>query len=116
MTEIRKLGCRVKQVTIEHDISDEKLAEILGTSVINVKKLYFGNYMISTKQAQSLCEFTGMGIKELLDTSHIDETTYCRCLVDCDVNNTDFVDAILDIMSEYIRVREAVEFRKVDRK
>ena len=112
MNEIRKLASKISNLAKSNSIDDVEMSKVLNTSKENVYKLYIGEYILSSEQANRLANYLGIKIKDLLNTESITEENYCRYFIGKDNIKSDHLDEILDIISEYTYIKNALGYFK----
>ena len=61
-----KIGRRVRDARIRKGISQEKLAELAGTSLTSISRLETGKIMVSLEKLTVLADVLDVGLEELL--------------------------------------------------
>lgn len=64
---LKKIGIKIKHLRIEHDLSQEKLAEKVDMSREHISCLECGKYSIHVSNLYKIADFFGVDIKYFFD-------------------------------------------------
>ena len=64
---LKKLGLKIKHLRIDHDLSQEKLAEKVDMSREHISCVECGKYSIHVSNLYKIADFFGVDIKEFFD-------------------------------------------------
>lgn len=87
----RKIGINILKLMQENNVSREELADRLNYSYRDICKILDGRLILSPKEIEAFANFFGKSKQEL---SYLD--------------NIIFDDKILDIIDDYVNLREAL--------
>lgn len=108
MQSARMLGNYVHQLANSKEISIDRLSEVLGFTKQQVLSFFKGCTFASFSQITSLAKELGVSVDSLLAG---DNESYNASVVHCmnKFSNPDNREFILDIIDDYIDVKDAVE-------
>lgn len=107
MRGARMTGNFIMSLAENNNVSSEELSERLSCSVQQVEDLYAGRYILPFWKMESLSELFGVSVSQLLDG---DPDGYNANAVHCmkDFSDSDNREKILDIIDDYLDIREAL--------
>ena len=107
MTNVRrKLGVNIRTCMLEADISLDNFARHLEYSVKDVWNIIEGKVIIPPVELEKIASFLGTTKSELINReseSLIPDLQYMK-----EFSDSDNLDRILDLMDEYVELREVV--------
>lgn len=107
MTNVgRKLGVNIRTCMLEANISLDNFAEHLGYSIKDVWNVIEGKVIIPPTELEKIASFLGTTKNELINResdSLVSDLQYMK-----EFNNPDNLNRILDLMDEYVELREIV--------
>lgn len=107
MTNVgRKLGVNIRTCMLEANISLDNFAEHLGYSIKDVWNVIEGKVIIPPAELEKIATFLGTTKNELLNResdSLVPDLQYMK-----EFSNPDNLNRILDLMDEYVELREIV--------
>lgn len=102
----RQLGANIRTCMLEANISLDNLAEHLGYSIKDVWNVIEGKVIIPPVELEKIASFLNTTKSELLNResdSLIPDLQYMK-----EFSNPDNLDIILDLMDEYVELKEVV--------
>lgn len=102
----RKLGVNISTCMLEADISPDSFARHLGYSIKDVWNVIEGKVIVPPTELEKIACFLGTTKSELINRetdSLLPDLQYMK-----EFNNPDNLDRILDLMDEYVELREGV--------
>ena len=102
----RKLGVNIRTCMLEANISLDSFAKHLGYSIKDVWNVIEGKVIIPPVELERIARFLGTTKNELLNResdSLIPDLQYMK-----EFSNPDNLDRILDLMDEYVELREVM--------
>ena len=102
----RKLGVNISTRMLEANISPDNFAENLGYSIKDVWNVIEGKVVIPPIELEKIANLLGTTKSELIDResdSLIPDLQYMK-----EFSNPDNLDRILDLMDEYVELREGI--------
>lgn len=102
----RKLGVNIRTCMLEANISLDNFAEHLGYSIKDVWNVIEGKVIIPPIELEKIASFLGTTKSELINResdSLVSDLQYMK-----EFNNPDNLNRILDLMDEYVELREIV--------
>lgn len=102
----RKLGVNILTLMLNTGISREDLAKILDYSYRDMCRILEGKLMLPPVEIGKIAEFFEKTKKELLHYEAdkiVPELQYMK-----EFSNTDHLDMILDLLNDYIELKEAM--------
>ena len=102
----RKLGVNIRTCMLEADISLDNFAKHLGYSIKDVWNIIEGKVVIPPVELEKIASFLGTTKSELINResdSLVPDLQYMK-----EFGNPDNLDRILDLMDEYVELREMV--------
>ena len=107
MTNIgRRLGVNIRTCMLEAKISLDNFAEHLGYSIKDVWNVIEGKVIIPPVELEKIARFLGTTKSELINResdSLVPDLQYMK-----EFSNPDNLNRILDLMDEYVELREMV--------
>ena len=107
MTNVgRKLGVNIRTCMLEANISLDNFAEHLGYSIKDVWNIIEGTVIIPPVVLEKIASFLGTTKSELINResdSLVPDLQYMK-----EFSNLDNLNRILDLMDEYVELRERV--------
>lgn len=102
----RKLGANIRTCMLEANISLDNFAEHLGYTIKDVWNVIEGKVIIPPVELEKIASFLNTTKSELLNResdSLIPDLQYMK-----EFSNPDNLDIILDLMDEYVEIKEVV--------
>ena len=102
----RKLGFNIRAFMIEAGISDKELAESLHYSVKEVWNVIEGKIVVPPVELDKISRLLGKTKDQLINDktySSVPDLQYMK-----EFSNLDNLDKILDLMDEYVELKEAM--------
>lgn len=102
----RRLGVNIRTCMLEANISPECFAEFLKYSIKDVWNIIEGKIVIPPVELDKIASFLGTTKVELMNResdSLVPDLQYMK-----EFRNPDNLDRILDLMDEYVEVREVI--------
>ena len=103
---IRKIGINIRMCMQEANISYESFAKHFGYSVKDVWNVMEGKVIIPPVELEKIADFLNTTKSELINKesdSLIPDLQYMK-----EFSNPDNLDKILDLMDEYVEIKEVV--------
>jgi len=108
MRNARRLGSYLKELTLNNDISDQELAEVLHCDRIKVQQIFKGRVLLSYPQLESLSAALKVSMDDLLKG---DPQYYERTVVHCmnPFSDGENREKILDYIDDYLDIKNALQ-------
>lgn len=107
MDEMRMLGRNIQIDIAKQGISEEQLAESLGYTSREMKRIYEGKHMLLQNDIKAIAKALGEDVEDLMEKRGNEE--YAAAF-DCmgHFSSEENEDFILDLMDIYVEVKEKV--------
>ena len=107
MQSSRMTGRYIMTLAEKNNVSKKELSEKLSCDISQVEDLFAGRFILPFWKLESLSDLFGVSVSQILDG---DPDEYNANVVHCmnDFNNPDNREKILNIIDDYLDIKEAL--------
>lgn len=107
MEDIRSLGNKIRQIAIEHNISEKNLADCLKLTISDMNMGLAGRKYFSYPQLEKIAECFDVPVEILFNSKNEEKYAYSIDFMNKFTNNKNLED-VLDIIYDYLDVLDSV--------